>query len=163
MAQYTFDVSLIGVVVVLIVQAIKAPIKAYLTEKGLIENTRIKNIFKFSFTAFSLVMCFAGACIYYRYVLGMNPFGSISILWYTFGAIGASQTAYHVVEAGGRDGIVALIKDLIQKKGNLTDVAKLANTDPALLSEKIAQALADLYEGSPVTKDDIQEIIDHIQ
>lgn len=163
MAQYTFDVSLIGVVVMLLVQAVKAPIKAYLTEKGLIGNTRAKNTFKICFTVFSLLMCFAGACIYYRYVNNLNPFADISILWYTLGAVGASQAAYHVIEAGGRDGIFALIKDIIQKRGKLTDLAQIANSDPTLLAQKIATAIADLYEGSPVTQEDVQDILDHIQ
>ena len=165
MQQFTFDVLLIGLISVLLIGLIKTPIKVYLMNRGLKDNPNKEKIFKAITITLSFIFCFAGACVYYGVFKKLNPFADTTVLFYTIGVVGASQTIYLVLKTYGRDGIVSIIKTIIQNKNKTTDITKLPKewTDTELLSDKIQAEIQALYEGAPVTKEDIKNILDHIQ
>lgn len=164
MQAFTVDVLLIGFVVAMVIEAIKAPIKSLLIKKGLKDDEKKAKTFKAIVTAISFIMCFVGACIYFWFFKHTNPFLDDAIIWYTIGTVGASQSIYMVLETYGRDGIMMVIKTIISNKGKQTDIAAIPttnNTDE--LSEKIVAGIQSIYEGAPVTKEDVKSILDHIQ
>lgn len=161
MLDYTIDVLLIGLVAVMLIGVIKAPIKALLVKKGLKENEKMAKIFKAIVTTVSFVSCFIGACIYFWFFKHTNPFTDASILWYTIGTVGASQTIYMLLETYGRDGVLMIIKAIIANRKNVTTTIVPPNTEE--LASKIATEIQSLYEGAPVTAEDIKSILDHIQ
>lgn len=162
MMDYTIDILLIGAVAVLIIEAIKAPIKSAFQNKGLTENATMKKIFKMIAFAVSLIVCFAGSCIYFYYIKQVDPFKSIDIVWYFLGAVGSSQSIYVSIETYGRDGILEWIKAAIANKNKITDLTTLQKLSTTEIAQKIKDGLSAIYEEVPVTEEEIKQILDHI-
>lgn len=162
MLDYTIDVLLIGVIAVLIIEAIKAPIKAAFEKKGLTEDDKMKKIFKVIALTVSITICFAGSCIYFQYFKHVNPFESIDILWYFLGTLGASQTIYIAIETYGRDGVLEWIKAAITNRKKTTDLTAVQKLSNDQLAQVITNGISEIYEDAPVTVDEVKQILDHI-
>lgn len=166
MLDYTIDILLIGFITVLMIQLIKAPIKAILEKKGLKDSVKASNLFKIIVTTLSYAMCFVGACVYFRYFLCVPVFTNFEkIVGYTIGAIGASQSIYGVLEAYGRDGLLAIFKALKEKAkaGKITDLAALPIIGTDVLAGKIAEGIYRRFEGASITREDIKQILEEIK
>ena len=157
MITYTIDVLLIALIIVLLIQIIKAPIKNVLTKNNRLDTQQAKNVFKVICVSVSMIVGFGASCIYFWMFEHINPFADITILWYTIGTVGASQTIYVLLETYGRDGLLVIIKNVIirhKEKTNLIELSK--NND---LAEKIVNGLKQIYSDSPVTQEEIAKII----
>lgn len=165
MLDYTIDILLIGFITVLMIQLVKAPIKAILKKKGLKDSVKASNLFKIIVTTLSYAMCFVGACIYFRYFLCVPIFTDFKIVGYTIGAVGASQSIYGVLEAYGRDGLLAIFKALKEKAKarKITDLAALPIIGTDVLAGKIAEGIYRRFEGAPITREDIKQILEEIK
>ena len=166
MLDYTIDILLIGFITVLMIQLIKAPIKAILEKKGLKDSVKASNLFKIIVTTLSYAMCFVGACVYFRYFLCVPVFTNFKkIVGYTIGAIGASQSIYGVLEAYGRDGLLAIFKALKEKAKarKITDLAALPIIGTDVLAGKIAEGIYRRFEGASITREDIKQILEEIK
>ena len=161
MLDYTIDILLVGFVVVLFIQLLKTPIKAVLTRKGLGENEKMSKIFNAVVTFLSYVLCFVGACIYFRYVKHYPLFEDSRILTYTVGVVGASQTIYKVLETYGRDGLFAIIKAIIEriKSKESTKIEALATMTFDEFASKIYEGIQERFEDASITEDDVKQII----
>lgn len=162
MLDYTVDILLIGFVVVLIVQLLKAPIKVILLRKGLGESEKMSKIFNASITLFSYGMSFAGACVYFIYFKGYPLFEDTRIISYSVGVIGSSQAIYKVLETYGRDGIFAIIEALIEKvKANkVTSVKDLPVIDSSTLVAQIYAGIKERFENASITEEDVKQIVE---
>ena len=162
MLDYTVDILLIGFIVVLMVQLIKAPVKAVLERKGLSDSTKMSKIFNAIVTLFSYVMCFVGSCIYFRYVKHCSLFSDAKILYYTVGVIGASQSIYKVLETYGRDGILAIIGALIDraKAKKVTSIESLPSIEFSVLASQIHEGIRERFEDASITEEDVKQILE---
>ena len=122
MITYTIDVLLIALIIVLLIQIIKAPIKNALNKNNKLDTQQAKNVFKIICVSVSMIVGFSASCIYFWVFEHVNPFANITILWYTIGTVGASQTIYVLLETYGRDGLLVLIKNLITKRKEKTSL-----------------------------------------
>lgn len=161
MLDYTLDILLIGFVVVLMIQLIKAPIKAVLEHKGLSENKKMSKIFNAVTTFLSYAMCFVGACVYFHYVKHYPLFADARILYYTVGTVGASQSIYKLLETYGRDGLLAIVGALIDriKAKNTTDITSLPEVKLDELAEEIYRGIEERFEDATITSADVKEIL----
>ena len=161
MLDYTIDILLIGFIVVLLVQLIKAPIKTVLERKGLSENPKMSKIFNAIVTLFSFVACFAGSCIYFQCVKHYPLFADTKILYYTIGTVGASQSIYKVLETYGRDGLLAIIGALIEKakKKETTDISSLPAISAEDIAKAVMQGIEERFEDPKITEGDLIEIL----
>ena len=162
MLDFTVDILLIGFVVVLIVQLLKAPIKAILERKGLKESATMSKIFNAIMTFVSYAACFAGACVYFVFFKGYPLFADTKILTYTVGVIGASQSIYKVLETYGRDGIFAIFEAIIAKikEGKTTKIEKLPCVSIDAFAEAVYQGIQERFEGANITKEDVKQIVE---
>lgn len=162
MLDYTIDILLIGFVVVLVVQLIKAPIKAILVRKGLGESEKMSKIFNAIMTLFSYAMCFAGACVYFYYFKHYPLFQDTKILSYTVGVIGASQAIYKVLETYGRDGLFAIFEAIIEKikTKKTTNVEMLPTIDTATFASQIYEGIKERFENASITEEDVRQILE---
>ena len=165
MLDYTIDILLIGFITVLMVQLIKAPIKAILEKKGLSTNSKMQKIFKILVITFSYAMCFAGACVYFHFFKQVPLFEDTKIIGYTVGAVGASQSIYGVLETYGRDGLLAIFKALAtkakEKKTTNLNALPIIGTD--VLAMKIAEGIYERFEGASITTEDVKQILESIK
>lgn len=161
MLDYTIDILLIGFVVVLVVQLLKAPVKAILVRKGLGENKKMSKIFNAVMTLFSYAVSFAGACVYFYYFKHYPLFADTKILSYTVGVIGSSQAIYKVLETYGRDGLFAIFEAIIEKikSGKTTDIQALT-IDSATLASQIYLGIKERFEDASITEDDLKQIVE---
>lgn len=162
MLDYTIDILLIGFVVVLVVQLLKAPIKVVLTRKGLSESKKMSKIFNAIVTFFSYLMCFVGACVYFRYFKHYPLFQDTRILSYTVGVIGASQAIYKVLETYGRDGLFAIFEAIIEKikAGKITNIEALLSVDAEVLASWIYEGIKERFENASITEEDVKQILE---
>ena len=162
MLDFTLDILLIGFVVVLITQLLKAPIKAVLEHKGLKESAAMSKAFNATMTFFSYAACFAGACIYFVFVKHIPVFADAKILTYTVGVVGSSQSIYKVLETYGRDGILAIVAAIIErlKQGKTTNVSELPSMSTDELAEKLYEGIQETFEGANITVDDVKRILE---
>jgi hypothetical protein len=163
MLDYTLDVLLIGLIAAIFVEAVKLPIKAAFQKQGLTDNATLQKIFKAIMYAITLIICFAGSCIYFYYFKQVSPFESADIVLYWIGTIGASQSIYMLIETYGRDGIWEIFKALIAKRKDTTDLTQLQKLSSEELAQLISKGIGELYENAPVTEEEIKQILDHIQ
>ena len=162
MLDYTIDILLVGFVVVLIVQLIKAPIKAILVRKGLGESEKMSKIFNATMTLLSYGMSFAGACVYFIYFKGYPLFEDTKILSYTVGVIGSSQAIYKTLETYGRDGVFAIFEAIIEKikAGKTTNVKALPEMDTTAFAQQIYAGIKERFEDASITEDDVKQIVE---
>ena len=161
MLEYTIDILLIGFIVVLVVQLLKAPIKSTLIRKGLGESDKMSKIFNATMTFFSYVMCFLGACIYFRYFKHYPLFQDSRILSYTVGVIGASQAIYKVLETYGRDGLFAIFEAIIGKiKAGKATSAEALSIDSATLVSQIYIGIKERFVDASITEEDLKQIVE---
>lgn len=161
MLDYTLDILLIGFVVVLVIQLIKAPIKSVLENKGLSESSKMAKTFNAIMTLFSYAMCFAGACVYLSCIKNYPVFEDTKILTYTVGTAGASQTIYKTLETYGRDGLLAIIDAIIDRIQNpkLTDPSKLSETSIEEVSKIVMEGIEERFENPQITAEDVADIL----
>ena len=162
MLDYTIDVLLIGLALVLVIQLLKTPIKIFLTRKGLGDSEKMSKIFNAIVTLISYAMSFGAACIYFHFFKHYPLFADTRILTYTVGIVGASQAIYKLLETYGRDGLITLIKVLIAKAKekkitNIKDVPEI-NTDT--LAAWIYTGIKERFEGASITESDVKQIIE---
>lgn len=162
MVNYTIDVLLISLIVVILVGAIKTPIKSALVKKGLKQNEQTHKIFKAIVVTATLILSFVGACLYFVLVAKVNPFSDTKIIFYTIGVIGATQSIYVLLKTYGRDGILTLIKVAIANQKNKTNLQQLS-IDKAALAKIIVEGIQELYAGAPVSEQDIINILDNLE
>lgn len=162
MLNYTIDVLLISLIVVILVGAIKTPIKSVLVKKGLKENEQMKKIFKAIVVTATFILSFVGACLYFVIVAKVNPFKDTTIIFYTIGVIGSTQSIYILFKTYGRDGLLTLIKAIAANLKNKTNVQQLS-IDKAALSKVIVEGIQELYAGAPVSEQDIIAILDKLE
>ena len=162
MLDYTVDILLIGFIVVLVVQLLKAPIKAILVRKGLGESEKMSKIFNAVMTLFSYTACFIGACAYFYYFKHYPLFKDTKILSYTIGVIGSSQAIYKVLETYGRDGLFAIFEAIIEKikAGKAADGKALPTVDTAVLAAQVYAGIKERFEGASITEDDVRQILE---
>ena len=161
MLNYTIDVLLISLIVVILVGAIKTPIKSVLVKKGLKENEQMKKIFKAIVVTATFILSFVGACLY-LIVTKVNPFKDTTIIFYTVGVIGTTQSIYILFKTYGRDGLLTLIKAIAANLKNKTNLQQLS-IDKAALSKVIVEGIQELYAGAPVSEQDIIAILDKLE
>ena len=155
MLDFTIDILLIGFVVVLVIQLLKAPVKAVLEHKGLKESDAMSKTFNAVMTFLSYAACFGGACIYFVCFKGIPLFADGSIFTYTVGVIGASQSIYKVLETYGRDGILAIFAAILeraQKEKNAISADDFA--------KEIYAGIQERFEGASITEEDVKQIIE---
>lgn len=165
MLDFTLDILLIGFITVLMIELVKAPIKAILVKKGLKDNDMASKIFKIVAMLLSYVFCFVGALIYFHFYLHVNPFAGTKIIWYTIGTVGASQSIYGFLETYGRDGVLAIIKALVAKSKDksITDMSKLSEQGLDTFATQIVGGINTYFEDAPITKEDIKQILKNIK
>lgn len=168
MVTPTIDVLIISLVIIAFIEVIKAPVKSKLAAKGMLSSKTQQKVFKLIVITISTIIGFIGALIYFFLILKVNPFIDLKILWYTLGIVGTSQLLYIYFETYGRDGLWLLIKNSILKKYNITDINAIPNPLATIASKEkfaaqIAEQLKEMFEGSPVTVEDVKQILDHIQ
>ena len=162
MLNYTLDILLIGFVVVLVIQLLKAPVKAVLIRKGLGENEKMSKIFNAIMTLFSYAMCFAGSCVYFHYFKHYPLFKDSRIVSYTVGVIGASQAIYKALETYGRDGLFAIFEAIIEnlKANKTTNVQTLPVVDCDTLAVQLYLGIKERFENASITEEDLKQIIE---
>lgn len=152
LAGYAIDMLVIGLIIVLLIGVIKAPIKGVLKKRGLLEGEKASQTFKAIVTAISFLLAFGGAVGFF-FFQGVNPFENGRVWTYTIGILGSSQTIYQIYEVYGRDGVFKLIKGAVTK-GLKTEIDKLT-LDPDVFGKQVAELVSKEFEGAP----DISEIV----
>ena len=162
MLSYTIDILLIGFIVVLVVQLLKAPIKTILIRKGLGDNEKMSKIFNAIMTLFAYVMCFVGSCVYFYYFKHYPLFKDSKILSYTIGVIGASQAEYKALETYGRDGLFAIFGAIVEKikAGKTTKIETLPVIDSEVFAAQIYAGIKERFEDASITEEDVKQIIE---
>ena len=164
MVNYTIDVLIIGFITVLMVELIKAPIKVVLEKKGLKDNEMASKIFTVVTMFLSYLSCFVGVVIYFLFYKHVNPFLDTDIVWYSVGAIGASQAVYGFLEAYGRDGILAILKNILfrQKEKSTMDISALSEEGLDTFATKVVEGINRCFDDAPITKEDIKVILQNL-
>ena len=161
MLDFALNILVIGFVVVLMVELVKAPIKAILITKGLKDNEMASKIFKSVVTILTYLACFAASAVYLACVVHVNPFATDTIIWYTLSTIGSSQGIYGFCETYGRDGLFTIIKTLFVKltDKNAADMSKLSEKGLEVFASQIIQGINQFFVDAPITVEDIKSIL----
>lgn len=161
MLDFALNIFVIGFVVVLMVELIKAPIKVILVKKGLKDNEMASRIFKAVVTVFTYICCFAASLIYLACAQNVDPFATDTFLWYTLGSIGTSQGIYGFLETYGRDGLFVLIKAFIVRftDKSTADMSKLSEPGLEEFATQILNGINQFFVDAPITVEDLKSIL----
>lgn len=159
MVAFTVDVLLIGLATVLFIGVVKAPIKNFLSKRGLKSNVQMQSTFKAVTMALSFALCFVGALIFFFVFKKINPFTDGIIWGYTVGVLGSSQTIYSIYEVYGRDGLLILIKATLLK--GTTSTLTALNADD--FGKQVAGLVSQQFEGAPDISDIVATVIKKLQ